>query len=344
MAVNDDLADSAVRRAAVLERRINGIWAELLPILRRVERDLIEKIEDGVGPRGGTFRSQRAQRLLIEVRKIIEGGAAEFEKRLVEKGLEAGKVEEVATLRSLETLVPVRVEWVAPAAEALAAIAVTQPFTEDGAILKSFVKGWSESLIEKVQGQIRMGLVEGEGVETIRRRIEADVLEGGTGTLRRARQKARAIVRTYANHVTSVAREEVYKANSDVIEAEVWTATLDDRTCPSCGALDGREFPIGKGPRTPLHAACRCLRRPKIKGRDALIRAGLLSEGSRASIDGPVPANMTFPEWLKRQPAKVQKDVLGKTRADLFREGTKFDKFVSDENEVLTLDELRRVI
>jgi len=62
---------------------------------------------------------------------------------------------------------------------------------------------------------------------------------------------------------------------------------------------------------------------------------------TRASMDGQVPADLTFAQWLKRQSAERQNDVLGETRAKLFREGMALDRFYTDKGRYLTLDELR---
>jgi hypothetical protein len=66
------------------------------------------------------------------------------------------------------------------------------------------------------------------------------------------------------------------------------------------------------------------------------------SEASRASMDGQVPAKITYGEWLKSKPASFQDDVLGKAKGKLFRSGMSIDRFVNRAGEVLTLDDLRR--
>jgi SPP1 gp7 family putative phage head morphogenesis protein len=58
-------------------------------------------------------------------------------------------------------------------------------------------------------------------------------------------------------------------------------------------------------------------------------------------VIGSVPAKITYPEWLKKQSNRLQDDVLGKTRADLFRKGElEISSFVSRTNNVKTLDDL----
>ena len=62
----------------------------------------------------------------------------------------------------------------------------------------------------------------------------------------------------------------------------------------------------------------------------------------RDSFDGSGPEVLTYPQWLERQPARVQRDVLGATRFRLFRDGNaNLRAFVNDRGRQLTLEELR---
>lgn len=134
-------------------------------------------------------------------------------------------------------------------------------------------------------------------------------------------------------------------------EAEVYDITVEEdhsyivggvvvHNCLRCAPLDNQTFPIGKGPKPPLHMNCRCVRVPVVKGRDKLIEAGILKPGSRASVDGQVPESLKFEDWLKRQSEGRQKEVLGAKRLELWKNGTKLDKFVNDENEIIPLRDL----
>ena len=42
------------------------------------------------------------------------------------------------------------------------------------------------------------------------------------------------------------------------VRIDRWHAHYDDRTCPSCMALDWTEYEEDAGPWPPLHAHCRC--------------------------------------------------------------------------------------
>jgi len=58
---------------------------------------------------------------------------------------------------------------------------------------------------------------------------------------------------------------------------------------------------------------------------------------------GTVPAATTYQQWLKRQPSDFQEEVLGKTKAKLFRDGgLTLDRFVDRRGNELNLAELSR--
>ena len=66
---------------------------------------------------------------------------------------------------------------------------------------------------------------------------------------------------------------------------------------------------------------------------------GFDPDDERASVDGPVPASMSYNDWLKSQPEDVQIDVLGPTRFEAFRNGLDISSFVADGKK-LTLTQL----
>jgi hypothetical protein len=71
------------------------------------------------------------------------------------------------------------------------------------------------------------------------------------------------------------------------------------------------------------------------------IPADEMSPGTRASMDGQVPADTTYAEWFAKQSAERQDEILGPVRAKLYREGrVSFDRFYDDKGRFLTLDQL----
>lgn len=67
------------------------------------------------------------------------------------------------------------------------------------------------------------------------------------------------------------------------------------------------------------------------------------SEWARERV-GRLPAETTYQQWLSRQSAKFQDEVLGPTRGKLFRHGgLTLDKFVDTTGRRLTLEQLREL-
>jgi hypothetical protein len=94
-----------------------------------------------------------------------------------------------------------------------------------------------------------------------------------------------------------------------------FVTTLSTKTCLACGAMDGKILDSPDLPNVCLNENCRCLMLPVVKGMEELD-----ADDTRASEDGPVPANFTYEKWLKKQPAKIQKEILGEHYKS-FKEG-----------------------
>ena len=116
--------------------------------------------------------------------------------------------------------------------------------------------------------------------------------------------------------------------------------------CPVCGPLDGKVFDLGQGQRPPAHPNCRCTAVPVLKSWDEIIGRKVdpskIPVGTRASMDGQVPADLTFNQWLKQQPLDGIADVLGsKKAARLFKAGElKLDQFSTATGKPLSLKQV----
>lgn len=58
----------------------------------------------------------------------------------------------------------------------------------------------------------------------------------------------------------TITRVRDWIEEQDAIQIEVWATAEDERTCPVCAPLDGRQWPAGEGFHPPLHDHCRCRR------------------------------------------------------------------------------------
>jgi len=206
-----------------------------------------------------------------------------------------------------------------------------------GALLRDFIDTWVASEIRAIEGTIRRGVFESKAsAEIIAELRGTPERRHQDGLLNVVRRHAEAVVRTAVQHAATVAREETYAANPKVVIKYSWLATLDKRTCLSCAALDGEQFAIGVGPRSPLHIGCRCPMLPVL----SLKYQHLDSEAH--GTDG------SFYEWLKAQPAEFQDLAIGTKYGALLRGGglsaLRFSTLQLDKNFVpMTLDEMRGI-
>ena len=141
-----------------------------------------------------------------------------------------------------------------------------------------------------------------------------------------------------------MAREQTYAENEDLIKGVQWVSTLDDKTSPVCRGRDGIVYESDRGPRPPAHPNCRSTTTPVLKSWKELgINLKEAPAGTRASLNGQVPATETYNSWLKKQPVEFQDDVLGPARGKLYRKGgVSMDKFTDASGDQYTLKQLRR--
>lgn len=159
------------------------------------------------------------------------------------------------------------------------------------------------------------------------------------GILATTTRNAQTIARTGTAIMASEAKQAVIRDNADIIKGIKVVATLDRRTSPICRGRDGVFMPIDKAVYPPYHFNCR--------SSFEIVYDGYTAPKQRASMDGVVK-NQTYYEWLKNQPAQYQDEVLGKTRAKLFRDGgltvERFRVLQLDKNFTpLTLDEMKHL-
>lgn len=342
---NEILLDETLRRAVVLERLKKGEAREIARLLNRdvipdVKGRLIARLERmrsrGFDP--GPWRTKRYQAVLEAIREsslaITAAAAPQLNGSLEALML----VEPEWTLTTIRSAIPepieVRLSWSQPSRATLRSIVTSRPM--HGELLSGWWDRVGRGTRNRLTQALNIGIVQGDSSVAIARRWGVE--------LGKTTRQAEALTRTAMAHVSAHAREETFKANDDVVKRVQWVSTLDSRTTDICMSLDGQVFDIGGGPRPPAHFQCRSTIVPVLATWEELGIPGLreLPDGTRASMNGQVPAKTTYGEWLRRQPRSVQVDALGKGRAELFREG-KLDvrQLVDADLKPLTLAELR---
>lgn len=246
----------------------------------------------------------------------------------------------------------------APQTYSLTAVKGATITLPNGEVVSKAFNGIVESQAELFSQVVRNGLLTGEPTPEIAKRLIGRLEIGQKGSVRQiaeaggqatkaANHQVMTLVRTSINQVANAASQQVYEANQDITKKYKYVATLDSRTSPICRALDGKEFPYGKGPTPPQHFNCRSTTVPVINYEQLGFTPP--PPGRRASMDGQVPADQTYGQWLEKQPKAVQAEVLGKEKVRYFEllsekygPQNAIVKLVRDDGSELTLQQLQR--
>ena len=195
----------------------------------------------------------------------------------------------------------------------------------EGATVKAWNNGLNADQKKRLERELKIGVSLGETTPMLAQRIAQ--------ALQKNKRDATAIALTGAGAIVSEIRQAFFEANDDVIKCYKYQATLDTRTSALCRAYDGltwdkdykpigHEFPFRK-PRVNTHFNCRSTIIPVTKSWDELGAEGMdeASGRTRSSMNGYVPQDMTFNDWLKTQSPETIEKTLGKGRAELFMQG-----------------------
>lgn len=335
--VNERIQDATIRHMLYLEglktREANEILGFLdTEIIPDLKEQLSIRLERGMR---GTMTNKRLEAMIKQFEDITDK-FRDINVRVQGDLFEIALYEAEFNLNMLKQATPVNVNYIAASPELITAAVVNKPF--DGRTLEQWFDSLATSTQTRLTSEIRRGVVEGQTSQQIVKRI------AGANILEVTRAQTNAVVRTAVQHAASSARDELFKANADVIKEVKWVSTLDSRTSDLCKSLDGKTFPVDKGIRPPAHVNCRSSVVPVTKSfRELGIDIYDETPATRASMNGQVPADITYGEWLRKQPVSVQNDALGVTKAKLFRKGDlPIDRFVNRNGHELTLDELRK--
>ncbi len=151
------------------------------------------------------------------------------------------------------------------------------------------IKGFSQTAVKAVEDEVVRGMMAGSSIEDIAKTIRRN-------TPVESMVRARRIARTMSTDCAAEAKLREYE-DLEVEEYEI-VCTLDERTCPTCGRMDGKCFPVkGSHPRPSFHPNCRCIIREKLSPEQIADM-----ERSARDEDGRtirVPASMSYAEWRR---------------------------------------------
>lgn len=355
-----DPIEIVVRNLFLLQQASNSINDEveeqLYELFMEIAAELVKA--DPAGPSLQRYRLQRVQKLIDAIQ---EHTGATFEEiarmvrlRLAELGRQQAGVATMHLQAILGAGADGQVETVRMTLNQVKAIVDRDPL--QGVILKDWTAKQATDTAFKVRQQLQLGMTSAETIDDLVRRIRGRAT--GTpfraadgrilgyrftgGVLETTTREATALVRTAVNDVSNVAAFNTYAANDGITSEYEYTATLDSRTTLICASLDGRRFRYDdpKAKRPPQHWQCRSIIVPVVDwGRLGLTPP---DAGTRASAGGQVSADTKYEDWLRAQPQSVQSEILGPSRARLFRDGkVSLREMVKSDGRRVRLDQLR---
>lgn len=373
---NEKLYDVQVRHAVGLHRYQSSVLNKMVRLLNNSEMDLSREIDARLAKlegRGVTLGKADTNRL-IALRDAVRAQLGEVHKQLRENLTgelkDFAKYEADFQISALGASLPVELDLATVPAPTLNALVTSRPF--NGKVLNAWAKQLERNDVGRVTDAIQRGIVEGKTPTDISRMVfGTKALAYKDGVREVTRRGTAALVQTAFSAVHTNAREEVWKANEDIMSGVRYTATLDSKTTLICASLDGKVFAIGKGPRPPQHVNCRSVTVPVINGKVVGTRPEVkVTERTgneirdeykrRVKIDGKeaaeewrrkeiqsrvgrVPADTKFDPWLRKQSDSFAREYLGETRFRLFKDGQlTLDKFVQPNGKPWSLNELRR--
>jgi SPP1 gp7 family putative phage head morphogenesis protein len=344
MSVNNELLDAQVSHNIDLQIYGNGVVNRIIAILNRTDADLFAQLTTRLEqlPQSA-FSVERLESLLASTRALNARVYAEISTELNSELKSLVEYEAGFQLQLFNNTIPVQINYATVNIEQAYTAALARPF--QGRLLREWMQGLEADKAAKIRDAIRIGYVENETTNRIIQRIRGTrALNFKDGLLEANRNNVEAVVRTALNHYSNFTRDLFFERNSDVIKGLRWTSTLDARTSSICQARDGQIYKLDSGPRPPAHMNCRSVMVAVTKSwRELGIDADELPASTRASMDGQVPDSLTYQTWLQKQSVDRQNEILGVTKAKLFRDGgLTLDRFVSNKGHVYTLEQLKQ--
>lgn len=376
---NEDVKDALIRHQIYLLRFSAQVRNYITNLLDATEQDIASKIRDKLKAVKGLNTPadvKRMQNLLQNVMTLRQSAWTASETYLFDQMKALAAAEPIFANGIYSTNSPVVIDLNLPSEVELIAAVDTQMI--EGATITNWMQSMASEDLRRIVAAVQKGVVAGDSSSAIARSVlGTTTLDGRDGMTEITRRQIESITRTIIQGVASASREEFFADNADVIDAELFVATLDSRTTAICRALDGKQFLVGEGPQPPLHFNCRSIRVAAFDGEQlgmrpakASTRQGALDafteendlesvssrdelpRGTKGQFDtferkyvreltGRVPASTSYQEWLTTQTPAFQDEVLGKAKGKLFRDGgLTLDKYVAVSGSELTLPQL----
>ncbi len=368
---NTQVAEALVRHDIDLTRLDAGNARRIRTLFRTLSADVVEKLLkiDPTGTTSAAIRNKRLRQLLEAVDGIVDEAYEELE------AVVAADTQDVARMEAAEVAATanevVGVELMSGRLNANVLKRLADKTLIQGAPSKDWWRDNKTISKKAFLREMREGVLLGESVQDLVRRIrgrrEHGFKDGLMSYTSKASRQAQALARSSIMSVANAARFETYTQNSDVVKGVKWMSTLDTRTTEICIALDGQAWTLDgkrlpgtvhkwRGP-PPAHWNCRSTLSPVLRSWSDLItnrsakkkvlaaeKSGKLAKGWRASMDGRVPDDLNYGDWLRKKERAepgFAKEVLGARKYKLWKDGKlKPRDLIDQSHQPFTLKDL----
>jgi len=355
VSANEKIASGIRRHFIDLTRYDAGLRQKVLRQLNKLEKDLVGKIAASGFDKEGIEKlsTKRYKQFLDEVKGSIASTYSDIKEINTTETQGLAQIESTFVTKQVNKTIGV--EAAALLNESQLKQIVKDTFIQ-GTPLKELWDRQERDITDKFIDKVRLGMLTGETNEKIIKSIRGTRANSyKDGIFETTRSKASTLVRTEVAAVANNARLETYRENSDIIDKLVVFVTFDKRTSDICIARSGLEYtldgePIGHdiafdgGP--PYHPNCRTVLVPVTKEfKDMGIDKEEIPQGTRSTLDGQVPEDLSFTDWLKTRTIEEQEEILGVGKAELWRDG-KIDlkELVNNDGRPLTLEKLKKKV
>jgi hypothetical protein len=361
--ISTQLTGNIHANAVDLLRVEAGERARILRMLNQLELDLQGQIARNVGK--SAITNARLNALLAQTKDTIRTAYGDISDTNIKALGDVSFASAYQVGNAINAAVGVDVASVAFTKGQLTSLANETYFM--GRHLEEYWSDAGAKLYSNFTTEMRVGMLQGEGVpELTRRLVGTQANNYSDGIMNRPRYQAEAIVRTATVGAANAGRNATYTDNAELLNGIQWVATLDDRVCEICAALDGLQWELPESgdaedyggyipidhnqeyPGATAHVSCRCAQIPVMKSYEQLQEENAINEEDAAAIDEDTAASMDgegsglgFQEWLDGQSPTLQNDILGEPAAEAYRAGDiKLGDLTNQANRPLTTDQL----
>lgn len=374
--LNEILLDDITEQSVNLMRVEAGLAKKIEGALKRLELDIVNKINeiDPTSPTAPVYKLNRLNVLLKQVKDTIRSAYTSM------RNVTAGDLTELTLSANVSTLAAINgaigVDITTAAFPRSYAISLARKTPIQGAINSEWWSRQAGGLQKSFSDQMTLGILAGESNNDLVKRVRGSATgkkeiywindkkkvytEFSGGLIDTGTRQAQALVRTAVQTVSQRARLDTYKENSHIIKGVYASVTFDLRTTDICKARSGMSWDLKTGeplPGTnttvpfpgapPWHWNCRTQLIPVTKSWKELAtknksKLGKSPKNMKASMDGQVPADQTYEQWLKKKPKEDQIKVLGPSKYELWKKGKiTFRDLIDQSGNPLTVGELK---